>query len=140
MCHRQRPEYDLLVQLVLVLAVPKDTLSAAAGYRVEPLLAPPEPTAAELMIRLAARLEKKEGARPLTAPVVETAALSTGAGAYAEAISFLPKPGQNSHPFVAVPIVGDCIEPEINPGHLAIIDKTAEPRPGEIVAADPDGV
>lgn len=136
---KRRPDREKLEAIARVLRTPPEELLAAAGYRVTVPPPLPELTPAEMVKRLAARLEEEERRRPILVPLIETAAVSAGPGGYAEMqVPYIPQPHERGHAFIAVPIVGDCMEPEIHAGDIAIIDMSAEPRSGEIVAAERD--
>lgn len=136
-----RPDREKLERVATVLRIPPETLLAAAGYRVAPLPPPPSRSASQIARELLAAIEREqnEANTPILVPFVENATLSAGPGGHAEAVSFLPVPHERAHQFVAVPVVGTCMEPEVRPGEIAIVDKTAEPFSGEIVAAERDG-
>lgn len=74
-------------------------------------------------------------ARALRAPI------SAGGGAPSEvtAIPYWPRPEERSHDFVSVEVVGDCLEPYIRAGQWVVVDTTASPRPGDVVAAEREG-
>ncbi len=48
-------------------------------------------------------------------------------------------PEQKGHWIVAVPVRGDCMEPEYRQGHRVFVDRDASPRPGNVVVAIYDG-
>ena len=59
--------------------------------------------------------------------------------AEAEYWPYFPGAGERDHEYIAVPVVGDCMEPKIPEGARVIVDKSASPRPGDIVLALHDG-
>lgn len=66
--------------------------------------------------------------------------VSAGPGASEQTLlPYLPEPSERGHNFVWVEVVGDCLEPRVMAGHLAIVDTSASPRVGCIVAAKYDG-
>lgn len=126
---RKRPERELLEKIAVVLHIPSETLLAEAGYRVKPLPAPPRRTPQEILREL-------EAVTPILVPET-TQPASAGAGALVEAEywPYLPQPGERGHTFIAVPVTGDCMEPRIKAGERVIVDKSASPKPGDVVLA-----
>lgn len=136
---RQRPEPDPLRYVAVALRVPPEVLLAAAGYDVQPLLPPARRTLGEVARELHAIISA-EPHRGEVVMVRPAGIVSAGPGApEPELIPYLPKPEERGHEFVWVEIVGNCLEPRVMAGHIAIVDTTASPRPGNIVVAQHDG-
>ena len=133
----RKPDRERLERIALALEMPPETLLATAGYRVKPLPPPERRTPYQIARELEAALREA----PILVPET-TGHVSAGVGAPAEAEPwpYLPKPGERHHRFIAVPVVGDCMEPEIMEGHRVIVDVTAAPdaKPGDIVVARVD--
>ena len=126
----------LLRDIAGVLGVPTSDLLAAAGYIPSPAEQPGvrrRRPAHEIMREL-------EESLPLLVPETSQPA-SAGAGVVVEAEywPYMPAAGERGHRFIAVPVSGDCMEPEIRSGHRVIVDLDASPRPGDIVLAIHDG-
>ena len=126
----------LLRDIAGVLGVPTSDLLAAAGYIPSPAEQPGvrrRRPAHEIMREL-------EESLPLLVPETSQPA-SAGAGVVVEAEywPYMPAADERRHQFVAVPVVGNCMEPRLREGERVIVDKDASPRPGDIVVAVHDG-
>ncbi len=67
-------------------------------------------------------------------------AVSAGGGAPEQAlIPYLPRAEERGHDFVWLEVIGECMEPRIQAGHVVIVDISASPRSGHIVVAEHDG-
>jgi len=126
----------LLRDIAGVLGVPASDLLAAAGYIPSPAEQPGvrrRRPAHEIMREL-------EESLPIMVPETAQPA-SAGPGVFAEAEywPYSPAPEERRHQFIAVPVVGDCMEPRLHDGSRVIVDKDASPRPGDIVVAVHDG-
>lgn len=130
---RKKPERDRIERVANALRVPPETLWAAAGYRVEPLPIRGARTPDEIISELRESM-------PIMVP--ETAyPASAGPGAFAEVEywAYSPTAEERRHRFVAVPVVGTCMEPRLFEGERIIVDKDASPKPGDLVVAIHDG-
>jgi len=136
----RRPERERLERLAVLLHVPSEILLAAAGYRVGPQPSPPPRRAEDLARELQAAIEREREEAPILVPETSQPA-SAGPGVFAEAEywPYMPAADERRHQFVAVPVVGNCMEPRLREGERVIVDKDASPRPGDIVVAVHDG-
>jgi transcriptional regulator with XRE-family HTH domain len=136
----RRPERERLERLAVLLHVPSEILLATAGYRVGPQPLPPPRRAEDLARELQAAIEREREEAPILVPETSQPA-SAGAGVVVEAEywPYMPAADEREHRFIAVPVSGDCMEPEIRSGHRVIVDLDASPRPGDIVLAVHDG-
>ncbi len=130
----KRPDREKLERVAQALRVPPETLLSAAGYRVGP---PPPVQRTRTPQEILKELER---VTPILVPET-TQPASAGPGAYAESEywPYWPGPGERGHEFIAVPVTGDCLEPYIRSGERVIVDKSAVPRPGDIVVAVHEG-
>ena len=133
---REKPEREMLEALAGPLGVPASTLLAAAGYRVAPLPPPPRRSPAEIARELEAALREAPILIPETIGAVSAGPGTTGE---AEMWPYWPPAGERGHEFTVVRVVGTCMEPHIREGERVVVDKSASPRPGDIVAAEHDG-
>ena len=131
---RRRPDRERLEDLARALRIPPDTLLHAAGYRTERLpIAPTRRTPEELVRELQVMLRES----PIMVPITSQPA-SAGAGtlpADQEYVPYVPTPEERGHEFIAVRVTGDCLAPMIAAGHIAIVDRNASPRAGDVVLA-----
>lgn len=74
-------------------------------------------------------------------PFLPNTTLSAGpGGVHEDGVPYLLKPpDQRTHAFRAVSVVGDCMEPDITAGSIAIVNTSLDGRPDDIVAAEHDG-
>ncbi|MCL5265140.1 MAG: helix-turn-helix domain-containing protein [Chloroflexi bacterium] len=130
----EKPEANRLGKLAPVLHVPSSVLLAAAGYPAPSTQIPTRTRTPQEILR------ELEAATPILVPET-TQPASAGAGTLVEAElwPYLPEAGARGHRFVAVPVSGDCMEPEIMEGHRVIVDLDASPTSGDIVLAIHDG-
>jgi len=136
---RRNPSIDVQKKLAQVLGTTLDDLLSAAGHRVQS----PRPrarTSQELLRELQRTMESERMAGPILVPEVASAA-SAGPGAYAEPERwpYLPEPDEHGHAFISVPVVGECMDPDIRPGERVIVDTMGSPRPGQYVVVEHDG-
>lgn len=134
--HRERVDPDRLRRLAAALRVPAETLLAAAGYDVAPVPIREHRPAYEIARELEASLRQ---APIMVDEIPATVSAGPGAPVEAEAWPYYPRPAERGHYFVAVEVVGTCMEPRIPQGARVIVDTEASPRPGDVVVADHDG-
>jgi transcriptional regulator with XRE-family HTH domain len=145
-----QPERERLERVALVLHVPADTLLAAAGYRVGPPPPPPERSPEDALREALALLEKERRESETTyrelpgkvvmVPIVKSfAAAGEGAVAEVEHWPYIPKPEELGHEFTAIRVQGKCLEPRVRDGDVAVVDKNAIPKSGDVVAIQYDG-
>lgn len=131
-----RADPDLLRRLASALRVPADTLLAAAGYSVTPVPMRERRTPDEIVAELQAAMRDS----PILVPLVEQpASAGPGGATEVEHWPYTPTPEERGHDFIAVEVRGDCMEPRLRPGEIAIIDRNASPRDGDIVLAVHEG-
>lgn len=141
---------DTLAAISEALGIdPRRIQAALRGQDVEELT-PPEPDPVDLARELAAVLQRQRQRErgvtqrsepmPILVPEVSSAA-SAGPGSHADAEfwPYQPTIEQRRHRFIAVPVVGTCLEPELRPGERVIVDLDGSPQPGLIVLAEHDG-
>lgn len=133
---RKKPERERLELVANALGVEPAILLAAAGYRVVPLPLRGRRTLGEIV----AELEAASREAPILIPEA-TSAVSAGPGTIGEPDlwPYWPLAGERGHEFTVVRVIGTCLEPRIREGERVVVDKTASPRPGDIVAAEHDG-
>ncbi len=110
------------------------------GIKAEDLLAEREPrpprrrTPQEILREL-------EASTPILVPETRQPAVAgvPGVPTEAEYWPYFPEAGERGHEFIAVPVTGTCMEPRIPEGARVVVDKTASPRPGDIVLAIHEG-
>ncbi len=108
------------------------------GVKADDLLAEREPrprrrTPQEILREL-------EASTPILVPeTTQPAAAGPGVPTDAELWPYFPEAGERGHEFIAVPVKGTCMEPRIPEGARVVVDKTASPRPGDIVLAIHEG-
>ena len=163
---RKKPDPDMLKRVASVLHVPADTLLAAAGYNVTPL--PVRERTAEEALREALALMSKEReeaerkareaeearrkffeeearAVPVPGKIVMVPIIPTAAGAGVGQLAetqlwpYIPAPQELGHDFVAIRVQGSCLAPRLLDDDLAIIDKNAVPKTGDIVVIEYEG-
>lgn len=49
--------------------------------------------------------------------------------------SYLPKPQERGHEFIAVAVERDDLEPRVRVGERVVVDRSESPRPGDLVLA-----
>ena len=89
---------------------------------------------------LAAMIPEPDTTPPLLVPEVPQP-FGAGAGSFSELVHwpYQPKDYERGHRFIAVHVVGDCLEPRIHSGDRVIVDKDASPRNGDVVVVQIDG-
>jgi len=93
-----------------------------------------------LVARQGASRSKSNQAGPIMV-TVQPNPISGGGGSptEAESIPYWPEPGTRNHDFIAFEVIGDCLEPRVMRGHRVVVDVTASPEPGDVVAVEHNG-
>jgi SOS-response transcriptional repressor LexA/DNA-binding XRE family transcriptional regulator len=136
----EKPERDRLTAVAKVLRIDPERFLDAAGYNITPGQATHEMSTADLARELLARLEVEAEVKPVLVPIVPNVTVSAGAGGVGnEVVAYLPKAEAREHEFLAVRVIGDCMEPDIHRGEVVVVDTSADPRAGDIVVAEREG-
>lgn len=119
-------------------------LAAALGATVDDLASalPPSmtkrPTADEIERQLTADTRLRADA--IWVPLVDNPA-SAGAGSPGDLgyLPVYPAYSERGDEWIAVPVQGTCLEPRLMHGHVAFVNRNAEPKAGDIVLIVHDG-
>lgn len=90
---------------------------------------------------LEAALRQIQSVRPVDVPMMKQ---RLGAGtafgtADPEYVTIVPGPEQRGHDLAAARVSGECMVPDVMPGHIAVFDRDAEWSPGDLVVAEVEG-
>lgn len=121
-------------KLAVYFNVPEEHLARLAGHlsgAVQPI--PPAALPPEEALRA---LQGYLLDAPIMVPEVEGSA-SAGFGSVVESQRwpYWPAPEERGDDFIAVPVVGDCLEPLLMPGQRAIVNVKRQPADGDICLA-----
>lgn len=125
---------DTIARITGALGIDSDTTQRLLRDEdVEPTAERPRRTTAEILREL-------EEVTPIMVPeTLQPASAGAGTFADAEAWPYMPEAGERRHHFVAVRVIGSCMEPLLREGFRVIADKDASPKHGDIVVAVHDG-
>lgn len=128
----RRPSHDSCFAIARELGVDPELVVAKAGRRT----LQQERNRPESFDDIFRRLEAQ---RPIAVPIVEqVASAGRGAGVIEGYVYLPPVEGRRPELF-AMPVKGNCMDPEISPGDTIIVNKELPPTPGRLVVAVVDG-